>query len=35
MPDLVRLGVALIGFASAVVAAGIVLGLVGRWITGR
>jgi hypothetical protein len=32
MNDLVRLGLALIGFAVAVFVAGVVLGLVGIWI---
>jgi hypothetical protein len=33
MTDLERLGLALVGFALAVVAAGILLGLLGAWIT--
>lgn len=33
MTDLVRLGLGLIGFAVAVVAGGVLLGLVGAWIT--
>jgi hypothetical protein len=32
MTDLERLGLALVGFALAVVAAGILLGLIGAWI---
>ena len=35
MTDLTRLGLALIGFAVAIVAAGIVLGLIGASITKR
>ncbi len=35
MTDLVRLGVSLIGFAVAVVASGVLLGLVGAWVTKR
>jgi hypothetical protein len=33
MTDLERLGLALVGFAVAVVAGGLLLGLVGAWIT--
>ena len=33
MTDLERLGLALVGFAVAVVAAGVLLGLIGAWIT--
>ena len=32
MIDLERLGLALVGFALAVVAGGVVLGLIGAWI---
>jgi len=32
MTDLERLGLALVGFALAVVAGGVVLGLIGAWI---
>jgi hypothetical protein len=32
MTDLERLGLVLVGFAVAVVAAGILLGLIGAWI---
>jgi len=35
MTDLVRLGLALVGFAVAVVAAGVILGLVGAVLTKR
>lgn len=35
MTDLERLGLALVGFAVAVVAAGVLLGLIGGWITKR
>ncbi len=35
MADLVRLGLALVGFAVAVVAAGVILGLVGGVLTKR
>lgn len=35
MTDLVRLGLTLIGFAVAVVAAGLLLGLIGTWVTRR
>lgn len=35
MTDLERLGLALVGFAVAVVAAGVLLGLIGAWITRR
>ncbi len=35
MTDLERLGVALVGFAGAVVAGGVILGLVGAWIRRR
>jgi hypothetical protein len=33
MDDLARFGMFLVGFPIAVVAAGLVLGLVGRWVT--
>jgi len=33
MTDLERLGLALVGFALAVVVGGVLLGLVGAWIT--
>ena len=32
MTDLVRLGLALVGFALAVVVGGVVLGLIGAWM---
>jgi len=32
MTDLVRLGLALVGFAAAVIAVGVLLGLSGAWI---
>jgi hypothetical protein len=35
MTDLERLGLALLGFAIAVVVAGVFLGLVGVWVTKR
>jgi hypothetical protein len=35
MTDLDRLGLALVGFALAVVVGGVLLGLVGAWITKR
>jgi hypothetical protein len=35
MTDLDRLGLALIGFAVAVVVGGVLLGLIGAWITKR
>jgi hypothetical protein len=35
MTDLVRLGLGLIGFALAVVAGGVLLGLIGVWIAKR
>lgn len=35
MTDLERLGLGLVGFAVAVVGGGILLGLVGAWITER
>jgi hypothetical protein len=35
MTDLVRLGLGLIGFAVAVVAIGILIGLIGTWINKR
>lgn len=33
MTDLERLGLALVGFAMAVVGGGVLLGLIGAWIT--
>jgi hypothetical protein len=35
MTDLERLGLSLIGFAVVVVGGGVVLGLIGAWITKR
>jgi hypothetical protein len=35
MTDLERLGLALVGFAIVVVVGGVLLGLVGAWITKR
>jgi hypothetical protein len=35
MTDLERLGLILVGFATAVVGGGVLLGLVGAWITKR
>ena len=32
MTDLERLGLALVGFAVAVIAAGVLLGLIGAWV---
>lgn len=35
MTDLERLGLALVGFAVAVIVGGVLLGGIGAWITGR
>jgi hypothetical protein len=35
MTDLERLGLALVGFAVAIVAAGVLLGLIGAWFKRR
>jgi hypothetical protein len=35
MTDLERLGLALVGFAVAVVVSGVLVGLIGAWITRR
>lgn len=35
MEDLTRFGLVVIGFPLTVVAGGVVLGLLGRWLTGR